>query len=88
MYKVIYGDKVIDVIKHSKFIKFLSSGHVAMTDKGSAQGVVGSDGKTLYSFAPVIGQDILIVTLEEISENEFSRLLSLLNSNQEISADE
>lgn len=89
MYKIIHNDKIIDVVKYPKFIKFLSSGYVAMTDKNSAQGIVGSDDKTLYSFAPVVGKKFLVVTLQYLTNpEEFKRLQSLLNSGHEISADE
>lgn len=87
MYKVIQNDKVIDVIKHPKFILFLASGHIAMTDKGSATGVVGSDDETLYSFTEA-KNDLPVVTLVEINEEEFSRLNGLLNSGHVVSADE
>ena len=50
MYKIMQEGKVIDVVKNPSFVKFLSSGHIAMTDKSSAQGIVGSDLKTVYSF--------------------------------------
>ena len=88
MYKVIHDNNIIDVIKHPKFIKFLANGHIAMTDESSAQGIVGADNKTLYSFAAIPGRELLIVELAEITEEEFNRLMGLLNSNQEISADE
>lgn len=86
MYKIILNNKIIDVVKHPRFIKFLSSGYVAMSDKDSATGIVGSDG-TLYSFK-VLKQNIDIVTIEEISETEFNRLEVLLNSDKSVSADQ
>jgi hypothetical protein len=86
MYKIIHKAKVIDVIQNPKFIRFLSSGCIAITDKSSAHGIVGSDGKTFYSFKPSSRPDTLVVTIKEISLEEFNRLQSLLNSNQEVSA--
>jgi hypothetical protein len=80
MYKIIQNNKVVDVVQVPSFIRFLATGHIAMTDKVSAQGVVGSDEKTIYSFMPVAGKDFKIVTLEEITESEFNRLKTLLNS--------
>jgi len=86
MYKIIQNNKVIDVVKNPQFIKFLASGHIAMTDKTSASGIVGSDNKTVYSFQPRSGYQS--VSIEEITFKEFKRLQSLLNSSQEICANE
>jgi hypothetical protein len=58
MYKIIQNDKVIDVVQYHKFVRFLPTGHVAMTDRSSAQGIVGSDNKTLYSYR--FGNDFCI----------------------------
>ncbi len=88
MYKIIYNNKVIDVIKCPQFVRFLPYGHIAFTDRLSAHGIVGSDEQTIYSFGRVFRPDIKIVSIEVISEEEFSRLNGLLNSNQEVSADE
>ena len=86
MYKIIQNDKVIDVVERAKFVQFLEFGHIALTDKTSAQGIVGSDNSTVYSF--VEGTAYPLVSLEAINADEFSRLLSLLNSGVEVSADE
>lgn len=86
MYKIIQNDKVIDVVQYPRFISFLPSGHIAITDKTSAKGIVGSDNNTLYSFQPRSGYTI--VSIEEITIEELERLQGLLGSGQEISADE
>lgn len=88
MYKIIQNNKVIDVVRIPRFVSFLPSGHVAITDKTSAHGIVGSDGKTLYGFAPIKERHLEIVTIEQISLEEFNRLNGLLNSGQDVSADE
>jgi len=88
MYKVIHNNKVIDVIRNPHFVKFLTSGHIAMTGKTTAQGIVGSDNQTVYSFKPTIHQNVKVVVIKEISLEEFNRLRGLLNSKQEICADE
>lgn len=87
MYKIIQDNKVIDVVKNPHFVTFLSTGHIAITDKASAKGIVGSDGSSVYSFEQVNRSDIEMATIESISLEEFNRLTSLLNSNQEIMAD-
>lgn len=87
MYSIIYKAKVIDVVQNPTFIKILPSGHISFTDKSSANGIIGSDRKTVYSFETVNCKNTKIVSIEEISENEFNRLKGLLNSGQEITAD-
>ena len=86
MYSVIYEDKIIDVVQKPTFIKVLPSGHIAFTDKASANGIKGSDDKTLYAFETTCREDMKVVTVNEISENEFNRLKGLLNSGRSITA--
>ena len=84
MYKILYEGHVIDVVRNPSFLKFLPSGHIAITDKSSAQGIAGSDATTVYSFAPRDDKNVPVVTLEKITAKEFNRLQSLLNSEQKI----
>ncbi len=86
MYKIIQSGQVIDIVKYPRFVNFLSAGHIAITDKTSANGIVGSDNKTIYSFKA--HSKYPTVSIQEITFEEFKRLQSLLNSGQEISADE
>ncbi len=86
MYKIIQNNKVIEVVKYPRFVKFLASGHIAMTDSHSANGIVGSDNKTIYSYKP--HPKFKTVTVEKINLKEFERLQGLLNSNREVCADE
>ena len=88
MYKIIQNNKVIDVVQTPSFISFLSSGYIAITDKTSAQGIVGSDNKTIYSFKPDAHPSASEATIEKITLEEFNRLYDLLNSDQEIIANE
>lgn len=86
MYKIVQNNKIIDVVKYPQFINFLASGHIAMTDKTSANGILGSDNKTVYSFESRAGYST--VAIVEITSKEFERLQGLLNSDQEVCADE
>jgi hypothetical protein len=88
MYKIICDNKIVDVVKIPYFFKILSTGHVSYTDKSSAQGIVGSDNRTLYAFAPIARRKLDVVTIEEITPKELERLQGLLSSGQEPSADE
>ena len=85
MYKIIYNKSVIDVVEHPIFIKFLKTGHITITNKSSANGIVGSD-NTPYSLVP--HEKYKKVSIAKISEKEFKRLQSLLNSNESIMADD
>ena len=88
MYKIIKDEKVIDVVKTPHFFRLLSNGNVAFTDKSSAHGIVSSDNKTLYAFAPLKQRELEIVKIEKITEDEFNRLKRLLNEGQSVCADE
>ena len=88
MYKIIKDNKVLDIVRYPDFIRFLPTGIVVRTAEDIAQGIVGSDNQTFYSFEPVDDKTIQVVTIEKISEEEFNRLSSLLNSNQVVIADE
>ena len=83
MYKVIQNNQVVDVIQDPHFITFLPTGHVTITNKEYAKGIIGSDGCTLYSFTPNKRSDIQLASNKEITSEEFNRLQSLLNSNKE-----
>lgn len=85
MYKIIQNNKIVDVVEYPQFVSFLISGHIAMTDKTSADGIVGSDNKTIYSFKSQSSYPV--VTIEEVSVDELKRLKSLLSSGQELTAD-
>lgn len=85
MYKIIYNNNIIDVVEYPSFVRFLSHGHIALTDKTSAQGIVGSDNETIYSFIPDSGHNFLVVNIVEIkSLEEFKRLQNLLNSSPKL----
>lgn len=86
MYKIIKDNKIIDVVQYADFIRFLPTGQVSRTDESLAQGIIGSDYQTIYSFISVPNYDR--VSIEKISLEEFNRLYSLLNSDKEIVSDE
>lgn len=88
MYKIIQNGLVIDVVKFPNFICFLPTGHVTITNKALADGITGSDNETIYVFNNTHSKKYDVVSIEEISSEEFNRLKSLLNSNETVSADE
>ena len=83
MYKIIYKGEVVDVLRNPSFVSFLPTGHIAMTDKSSAQGIVGSDGLTVYSFTSV-NPDIKVVSIVSITNEEFNWLNGQLNSTKNV----
>lgn len=87
-YKIKQNGKVIDVVCNPSFVKFLASGHIAITDKSSAQGIVGSDMATIYSFGVESKFSKATVTISEVCVNEFNRLNGLLNSDNKLSKEE
>jgi hypothetical protein len=84
MYKIIKDNKVIDVIKYADFIRFLPTGRIIRTCENLAEGVISSNHRCIYSFLPNKGEELVIA--EKISEEEFNRLKSLLNSEQVVVA--
>lgn len=78
MYKIIYNNSIIDVVKRPTFVRFLKTGQITVTNKTSAQGIAGSDQVTVYSFIP--NTKYTMVTIAEINQKEFERLKSLLDS--------
>jgi hypothetical protein len=88
MYKIIYNEKVIDVVNEPRFVQVLSPHNVVFTEQVIAQGIEGSDRETLYGLTPSPYKSWDIVTIEKITPTEFNRLKSLLNSDLEVSADQ
>lgn len=88
MLKLIQNNLVVDVVRYPRYIKFLPSGHIAITDKQSAQGIVGSDTTSIYSFTPVVNKTAGVVATAEITEEEYLRLSKLLAEKEVVSADE
>jgi len=80
MYKIILNGKVIDAVKVPHFFRVLPTGHITFTDKTSAHGIIGSNNKTLYAFIPLPNKELDIVTIEEITLNEFDSLNIVLKS--------
>ena len=90
MYKIIYNNKIIEVIENPKFIRFLAKGHVGITSKSDAQGILSENSSSIYRFdysAQTIRQNIIDVEIEKISIEEFRRLEYLLNSGKQPDAD-
>jgi hypothetical protein len=88
MYKIIKNNTIIDVVYHPHFVKFLTPDNIVITDRPSAQGIIGSDGQKLYCFTENLNDNLDVVTIEKIDHDEFKKLRGFLNSNYEIPANE
>ena len=91
MYKIIYNDLIIDLIKKPKYLRYLTkSGRTVVTDESSAHCILGSNNKDIYLLQGVTrpeGKDWKEVTIKSISESEYNRLSKAIMSNQSVHAD-
>ena len=88
MIKLVQNNKVIDVVKYPRYVRFLSPERIALTNKALAQGVASSDNTKIYSYAPVEAKTAGVVTAIEICQEEYERLYALLKTADSVSADE
>lgn len=87
MYKIIYDNKVIDVIKYPIYLRFLPYDNVVTTGQTTAHGVACSDGDTYFALNAeglALHPKIKLVTMQEIEETEYTDLLAKLNQGQEV----
>ena len=89
MYKVISNDTVIDVIDKLKCVKFLYQlNRITPTDRTNADGIIGSDNKTIYVLqghkCPE-GRSYKTVHIKEIDEQTFTELKEKIINKEVIS---
>lgn len=82
MFKVIYNDIVIDLVKTVRWVRCLKkSRRIVNTDKSSAHGFYGSDDKTVYilegRYCPP-DKNFKVVRLVPITEGEYNELYDKL----------
>lgn len=80
MYKVIVDGHIVDLVENVQYIRFLPSGHIAFTDKTSAQGFIGSDGETIFDIS------LDNARLEDVSDKDVVKLKTMLESGIELTA--
>ena len=77
-YKVIHNNMLVDLLTDVQWIRYLPrQKRVVMTDRQSANGVMGSDHNTLYHLEGrpyTFDTEIKSVQIMQISEDEFDRL--------------
>ena len=90
MYKILYDNMTIDVVKRIKYCKYLQrSGRMLLTDAVSANGIVSSNGSEVYHLAgtPSMPEGYKTVTILPISEEEYEYLTSLITKGEPIKED-
>lgn len=68
----------MDVADNPRFLKFLPSGYITYTNRELANGIEGT--RDTYCIKATPDVDLDVATIEEITNEEFNRLFSLLNS--------
>lgn len=85
MYKIIENNQIIDVIDNIQFVKCLpQSQKLIAVDKRQANGIVSSDGDTVYHIlgTPNTSNDFKhSVTYAEIEEEEYLKLTTQMKEN-------
>ena len=89
MYKVLYDNITIDVIKKPIYCRYLPSGRTLRTDKVSANCIVSSDGSGFYHLVgtPAIPDEYKSVELIDIDQDEYDYLQSLVTEGKPIDID-
>ncbi len=84
-YKVVSDGKIIDVLESASFVRYQSKNDLMLVcDKDSAEGVLSSDGNSIYRIVEECStklQDHDLVELYEIDQKEFDILADLIKSN-------
>ena len=89
MYKVLYNNITIDVIKKPIYCRYLPSGRTLRTDKVSANCIVSSDGSGFYHLVgtPALPEEYKSVELVSIDKDEYDYLQSLVTEGKPIDID-
>lgn len=89
MYKILYENITIDVIKKPIYCKYLNSGRTLRTDKVSANCIVSSDGSQVYHIVgtPVLPEGYKSVEIVKIEKDEYDYLCSLITKGEPLDVD-
>ena len=89
MYKVLYDNITIDVLKKPIYCRYLPSGRTLRTDKVSANCIVSSDGSGFYHLVgtPALPEEYKSVELISIDPDEYDYLQSLVSEGKPIDID-
>lgn len=89
MFKVLYNNITIDVIKKPIYCKYLNNGRILRTDKVSANCIVSSDGSQVYHIVgtPVLPEGYKSVEIVKIEKDEYDYLCSLITKGEPLDVD-
>lgn len=89
MYKVLYNNITIDVMKKIVYCKYLNSGRTLRTDKTSANCIVSSDGSQVYHIVgtPVLPEGYKSIEIVPINKQEYDYLCSLITKGEHLDID-
>lgn len=90
MYKIIYNNIILDVMRKINYCKYLQrSGRTFLTDAVSANCIVSSDGSEVYHLAgtPPMPEGYKSVTIVPIEKEEYDYLMSLLTKGEHLEQD-
>lgn len=80
MYKIIYNNMIIDVMKKLRYVRYLTkSDRFVGTDRLAATGILASDGDEVYHLEGKpynFPSKVKTVRVEQIDQEEFDRLTS------------
>lgn len=89
MYKILYNNITIDVLKKPVYCKYLNSGRKLRTDKTSANCIVSSDGSQVYHIVgtPSLPEGYKSVEIVPIEKEEYDYLCSLITKGEPLDVD-
>ena len=89
MYKILYNNITIDVMKKIVYCKYLNSGRTLRTDRTSANCIVSSDGSQVYHIVgtPVLPEGYKSVEVVPINKKEYDYLCSLITKGEHLDID-
>lgn len=84
MYKILYNNIPIDVMKKPIYCKYLNSGRTLRTDKVSANCIVSSDGSGFYHIvgSPAMPEGYKSIEIVQIDKAEYDYLQSLITKGE------
>lgn len=89
MYKILYNNITIDVMKKIVYCKYLNSGRTLRTDKTSANCIISSDGSQVYHIVgtPVLPEGYKSIEIVSINKQEYDYLCSLITKGEHLDID-
>lgn len=88
MYKILHNNQIIDVMEDVRYVKCLpKSQKLIAVDKAQANGIVSSDGDTIYHILETkntFNTEKLSVQIMEITEKEYEELTTQIKKQEDL----